>query len=191
VGRKSGKKRFGMDEWGWVGSEARRDATSSEVVRGIAGGVSCGRHDVVMNWKLGVVSGLNQACLLVDEVAYRPAIVRLTLPLPRWWRCELAKLSVWLDRRWGLEYWGGDSDLRTMAPGQLCDVCHRRPTSLEAGEVAVDLGDEETGDYMESHPLKMCFWCKLPESPIESDKQLAAAIAASRAESISWRWRWR
>jgi hypothetical protein len=141
-----------------------------------------------MDWKRGVVSGLDTACQLVDEVAYRPAVVRLTLPLPRWWRCELAKLSAWLDRRWGLEYWGSEREPRTLAPAGLCDVCHRRPASLEAGGSWADLEVEDEGDYMESHPLRLCFWCKLPASPIENDAQLEAAVALTRSESISWRW---
>jgi hypothetical protein len=30
----------------------------------------------------------------IDEVAYRPAVVKVTMPLPRWWRCDLARLSM-------------------------------------------------------------------------------------------------
>jgi hypothetical protein len=43
---------------------------------------------------------LNRLCELVDEVAYRPAVVKLTLRLPRWWRCDLARLATRLDERW-------------------------------------------------------------------------------------------
>ena len=51
----------------------------------------------LMVWKRAIVSSLNNACLLVDEVAYRPAVVWLTRPLPRWWQCELGRLAVWLS----------------------------------------------------------------------------------------------
>jgi hypothetical protein len=142
-----------------------------------------------MDWKRAVVHGLNSACEAVDEVAYRPAVVRLTLPLPRWWRCELAQLSMWLDERWHLGWWD-TSDGRTVAPGGLCDICHRRPANLEVGGSSEDLGVEDDGRYMESHPLRVCFWCQLPSGHIENDEQLAAAIADARTRSISWRWRW-
>jgi hypothetical protein len=32
-----------------------------------------------------VVRALDTACTVVDQVAYHPAVVRLTGPLPRWW----------------------------------------------------------------------------------------------------------
>ena len=54
-----------------------------------------------------------------------------------------------------------------------------------------DLGIEPDGSYMETHPLKTCAWCKLPEGSIESDEQRAAAIAATRTRSIPPnRWHW-
>jgi hypothetical protein len=59
-------------------------------------------------WKLRLVRALNTACRAVDDVAYRPAVVRLTMPLPRWWNCELAHLSMRLDDHWGTGYWKGD-----------------------------------------------------------------------------------
>ncbi len=142
-----------------------------------------------MDWKRAVVRGLNFGCELVDEIAYRPAVVRLTLPLPRWWRCELAQLSMRLDERWKVGYWDSEDGL-TLAPSGQCDVCQRRPASLQVGGSWKDLGVEHDGSYMEAHPLHVCFWCK-PARPIESDEELAAAIADARAKSISWRWRWR
>lgn len=143
-----------------------------------------------MNWRRAVVSGLNSACELVDEVAYRPAVVWLTLRLPRWWRCELARLSMRLDERWKVGWWetGG---ARTVAPGGECDICHRRPAIHEVGGSMEDLGVEPDGSYMEAHPLQTCGWCKLPYGEIESDEQIVAAIADARARSISARrWRW-
>ena len=46
--------------------------------------------------------GLNQLCMLVDAVAYRPAIVKLTIWLPRWWNCDFVRLSMWLDDQFKL-----------------------------------------------------------------------------------------
>jgi len=155
-------------------------------VRTVHGGSSRRPPASVMAWKRMVVVGLNQMCVLVDDVVYRPAIVRLTLRLPRWWRCELGQLSVWLDERWGIGYWQTD-DQRTLAPGDLCDVCGRRPAHLEVGGLWEDV--EPEGDFMESHPLRLCFWCQL-DAPIESEEQLSTAIADARACSIAWRWRW-
>jgi hypothetical protein len=142
-----------------------------------------------MGLKQAVVSGLDRACQLVDEVAYRPAVVRLTMPLPRWWRCELAQLSMWLDVRWGLGVWESADGL-TVAPHGLCDVCGRRPANIQIGGSWEDLGVEDRSSYMKTHPLRVCYWCRLPAGPIEDDDQLAAAIADARARSISWRWRW-
>ena len=56
-----------------------------------------------------ILKALNTACTWIDEVAYRPAVVKLTLPLPRWWNCQLADLAWHLDRRWKTGYyklWG-------------------------------------------------------------------------------------
>jgi hypothetical protein len=143
-----------------------------------------------VNWKSAVVSGLNRSCELVDDVAYRPAVIRLTLPLPRWWRCELARLSMRLDERWHVGFWP-TGDERTLAPGGECDICHRRPAMYEVGGSSEDPGLEPDGSYMGTHQLQTCAWCKLPDGEIDSDEQLASAIADARARSISLRrWRW-
>lgn len=141
-----------------------------------------------MNWKRAVVSGLNRSCELVDEVAYRPVVIRLTLPIPRWWRCDLAHLSMRLDARWNVGLWETGAE-RTLALGGECDICRRRPAVHEVGGSADDLGIEPDGSYMEAHPLQTCAWCKLPNGEIESGEQLAAAMADARARSISFR-RW-
>ena len=143
-----------------------------------------------MDWKRTLVRALNSADAAVDDFAYRPAVVRMTLPLPRWWRCELAQLSIWLDERWHLGLWDTGDGL-TVAPRGMCDICHRRPANLEVGGSWEDLGVEDDGSYMQAHPLQVCSWCQLgPAAQIENDDQLAAAIADARKRSISWRWRW-
>jgi len=55
-----------------------------------------------------IVSLLNLACTAIDAVAYRPVVVRLTRRLPRWWRCDLTRLSMFLDDRWNTGYWSGE-----------------------------------------------------------------------------------
>jgi len=55
--------------------------------------------------KLRVVRALNGLCTWVDEVAYRPVVVKITRWLPRWWCCQLAHLSMKLDKRWDTGYW--------------------------------------------------------------------------------------
>ena len=139
-----------------------------------------------MRWKYGIVKGLETACRRVDDVAYRPAVVRLTLRLPRWWRCELSRLSARLDDRWGTGYWG-----EWAAPNGLCDVCGRRAAWLVTGGPDEDADPPYPEDYLAQHPLHTCSWCRLvPSKPIASSADLAEAVARARAGSIAWRWRW-
>lgn len=69
-----------------------------------------------------VVSGLEKADEIVDEVLYRPVVVRAFRWLPRWWQCDLAKLSMALDDRWSSGWW----ENAWIAPGGPCDACGRR-----------------------------------------------------------------
>jgi hypothetical protein len=144
--------------------------------------------DALMRFKRGVVGGLNTLCTAVDGVAYRPAVVRLTLRLPRWWRCDLARLSMRLDSRWGIGYWSSDST--PPAPSGLCDACGRRAAWLVVGgrEWLEDL--EPDHSFMEEHPVRLCGWCRLSDLPatIDSQEQLLDALAAARATSVAWRW---
>jgi hypothetical protein len=131
--------------------------------------------------QLGLVRGLNQACLLVDEVAYRPAVVKLTSPLPRWWKCQLAQASMKLDDHWGVGYW--DSDDAPPVPEGSCDACGRRAAWLVVGE---DEGD----DYLDRQPIHLCGWCRLEwSSPPESEEEVDRVLASARERSVSWRWR--
>jgi hypothetical protein len=68
-----------------------------------------------------VVSGLEEADELVDKLLLSRAIVRLTRPLPRWWRCELSRLSQALDRRWR-------TGLLDEGPMGCSPPCERRPS---------------------------------------------------------------
>jgi hypothetical protein len=132
--------------------------------------------------QLGVVRGLNRACLWVDEVAYRPAVVRLASRLPRWWNCQLAHLSMKLDDRWGTGYW--DSDDAPPVPGGPCAACGRRAAWLVIG------GDDEGDDYLGRHPVELCGWCRLEfSSPPENEEELERVLASARERSVSWRWR--
>src|SRR5438477_1695384 len=48
-----------------------------------------------------VVKALEKTDEALDWVLYRPAVVKAFLWVPRWWQCDLAKLSIRLDDRWG------------------------------------------------------------------------------------------
>jgi hypothetical protein len=141
-----------------------------------------------MQLKRWIVRALNTACTWVDDVLYRPAVVRLALPLPRWWSCQLAKLSMRLDEHWGTRYW--DSDTAPPAPEEICEACGRRAAWLVVG----GLEDEEDGPadfFLAERPTYLCAWCHLDtEHPIENEDDLRDALAAARARSIAWRWRW-
>lgn len=56
-----------------------------------------------------VVAGLDRADQILDEVLYRPAVVKLTERLPRCWLCDLSKLSMRPDVRWSTSYWNSES----------------------------------------------------------------------------------
>jgi hypothetical protein len=134
---------------------------------------------------------LNAACCCVDEVAYRPAVVKATMPLPRWWRCELAKLSMHLDNRWQTGYWTEN----LLQPEGCCDVCQRRSAWLLVGG---DGDDEEfqddprpTDDFVAWHAVHVCGWCKPSLTGVTNQAEWESALAAARQRSISWRWRWR
>ena len=67
--------------------------------------------------KRKIVSLLNLACTAIDAVPYRPVVVRLTRRLPRWWRCDLTRLSMFLDDHWNTGYWSGED--APAAPGGI------------------------------------------------------------------------
>src|SRR5437870_3808026 len=89
-----------------------------------------------------IVQVLNSSCNALDAVLYAEPVIRLTRPLPRWWRCELGRAARWLDERWQTGYWehgyGPTAD--------LCVVCQRRATWLVRSSTE---GIDEP----------ICWWC--------------------------------
>jgi hypothetical protein len=143
-------------------------------------------------WKRRVVGALNSACTAVDAVAYRPAVVRLSLPLPRWWSCQLARLSMRLNDRWGIGYWS--SDIAPAAPEGLCDACHRRAAWLVVGGRDEDDDGDDRGaaSFLTEHPVHLCGWCRIDrDAPIETAADLDRALARARQKSVAWTWRGR
>ncbi|MDX6622237.1 MAG: hypothetical protein QOE75_169 [Solirubrobacterales bacterium] len=145
--------------------------------------------------ELFVVRTVNQACDLVDSVAYRPAIVRLTRRLPFFWHCQLARASIALDERWGTGYW--DSEGHPPVPEGLCDACGRRAAWLVVGgswsEDELDDGDEAyEPDFLDEHPVNLCSWCQLDiVSNPRTHAELDAVLTDAAERSFAWRWRWR
>ena len=120
-----------------------------------------------------VVRALALADEAVDEVLYRPAVVKAFMWLPRWWLCDLAKLSMRLDEHWAVGYW---SD--AVVPGGLCEACGRR-AAIHVYEV----------DWLERRTVRTCGWCHLT-GPLVDESDVQRELALARAHSIGWRWRW-
>jgi hypothetical protein len=121
----------------------------------------------------------------IDEVLYRPAVVKAFVRLPRWWNCDLARLSMRLDDRWGTGYW----DEAGIAPGGPCDACGRRAAIHMLGGPPDDPQEDDAPRwYLEDHPVHLCGWCRI-EGRIDDAAALEAALTAARPKSVSWRWR--
>lgn len=126
----------------------------------------------------------------LDAILYRPFVVKAFEWLPRWWRCDLSRLSMWLDDRWGTGYWGG------FGPSGLCEACRRRGSDRYVGGWALEseeergfpLDDDDEDHYLAHRPVSLCGWCRLPDLPIEDDETLQAALAWARERSVTWRW---
>ena len=134
-----------------------------------------------------LVASLAKVDEAIDEVLYRPTVVRAFIWLPRWWMCDLAKLSIRLDDIWATGYW----DAAGIAPGQACEACGRRASIHVYG--GVDEEDDEgqqARPYLESRPVYLCGWCHL-RGAVQSEDDVRSELAAARQGSISWRWRWR
>jgi hypothetical protein len=140
-----------------------------------------------------VVRGLNSACCAVDEIAYRPAIVKLTMFLPAWWTCQLARLGMWLDDHWETGYW--DSDSAPCAPDAICACCRRRAGWIVVGGYANDpdwdFDQPPADDYVAWHEIYRCPYCHPDLDDVRSEEELEERFAVARRESISWRWRWK
>jgi hypothetical protein len=124
--------------------------------------------------KRAVVATLAKVDEALDEVLYRPAVVKAFAWVPRWWLCDLAKLSVALDDRWATDYWGNDATV----PGGPCEACSRR--------AAIHVYESVDG----RPSVSVCGWCHLT-GQILTDEDLRRELEAARADSVAWRWRWR
>jgi hypothetical protein len=134
--------------------------------------------------KRSVVIALAKVDEALDEVLYRPAVVKAFCWVPRWWLCDLAKLSMRFDDRWRTGYW----DDTGIPPGEPCEACGRRASIHVYGDVDPD--EEPVHDYLESRPVRVCGWCHL-DGPLFSEEDVQRELARARADSIAWRWRWR
>jgi hypothetical protein len=135
------------------------------------------------SWRWQVVQTLGTVDGWLDQLLYRPAVVKLFTWLPRWWLCDLARLSIALDDRWGLGYW----DAAGIAPGGACQACGRRAAIHVFG--GLDPDDEPLPDdpvwFLDTHPVHLCGWCSLP-SPIQDQAELDAMLKQARARSVTW-----
>jgi hypothetical protein len=140
--------------------------------------------------KRAVVVTLNKLCILIDEVLYRPAVVRVGMRLPRWWNCQLARLSVRLDDRWRVGYWNDESG--PAVPGDPCDACGRRAAIHVVGgddETDTPLDQQEPRSFLAEHPVNLCGWCSLTAAgEIKNESDLRRELKAAAARSTSWRW---
>lgn len=144
--------------------------------------------------KLAFVRVLYWLCGWIDEVAYRPVVVKLTHRLPWFWRCQFSLLSMKLDRRWGTGFWTAPN--APPAPDRLCDACRRRAAWLEAGGHYEGIDDDASGElgFLASHPVNLCRWCHLDtdfNEPPQTSDELEQVLREAGARSIGWRWRWR
>ena len=128
-----------------------------------------------------VVVGLAKMDEVLDAVLYRPAVVKTFLWLPRWWLCDLAKLSMRLDDLWDTGYWEKRGS-RQVTPARR----GRRASIHVYGGRDTDLG--AVPDYMENHPVHVCGWCHL-DGPLLSEADVERELALARADSVAWRWR--
>jgi hypothetical protein len=141
--------------------------------------------------KVFVVRALTRVCEWVDDVAYRPAVVKLTIHFPRWWSCDLTRLSIHLDERWRAGYW----EDRDWEPEGLCQACHRRAAWLVIGgrwDDEPELWDEgEEPGWLDQNPVHVCQWCRPEFGPTDRDDEAAVnrTLAKAGRESIAWRWR--
>jgi hypothetical protein len=111
--------------------------------------------------KLFLVRALATLDEAVDAVLYRPAVVEVFSWLPRWWMCDLAKVSMWLDDGWATRWWE-----RAIEPDGPCQACGRRAAIHVYGGIEPD--EEPVGDYLEDHPVVLCGWCTLG-SPVTDE----------------------
>jgi hypothetical protein len=143
--------------------------------------------------KRSVIRALALVDEALDEVLYRPAVVKAFMWVPRWWLCDLAKFSLTLDERWGVGYW----DQADIVPGRPCEACGRRASFHVIGGPSDDKTDEadterEPGDeaFLDDPAVHLCGWCHV-EGPILNEIDLKRELDAATRDSVAWRWRWR
>jgi hypothetical protein len=145
-------------------------------------------NTLIQRLKLAIVRSLNTCCTAVDAVAYRPAVVKLTEALPSWWQCQLAHLSIDLDRRWQTGYWA--SEQAPAAPNGPCDACGRRAAWLLVGGHRSD--EElraESRSYLDDHTVELCGWCRLADDvSLVTRGDLEDALRVAKERSVAWRW---
>ncbi len=83
----------------------------------------------------------------LDPVLYRPAVVKAFAWLPRCWSCDLAKLSMALDDRWGTGYWA---------------------SIIVLGGCGHDDTEEDPGLLLDDRPVHLRGWCRVRQ-PINSE----------------------
>jgi hypothetical protein len=131
-----------------------------------------------------VVSALAIADETVDQLLYRPAIVKLFSWLPRWWLCDLARASMALDNPWQLGYWAAAG----IAPGGACEACGRRAAiHVIGGDCDAKAQAAEPIWFLDKRPVYLCGWCSI-RTPIRNQSDLDEAFREARARSIAWRW---
>src|SRR4051812_9112390 len=137
---------------GWRGSETRAVSAAAPLVR-------------ALNWADG----------LLDEVLYHPLTIQATRRLPRWWRCDLARIAIRIADA------TGDDDLAELNL-MLCQACRRRMTWTEIGT---------DGDDGLPGPFAVCWWCHLylPDAPMDEVQDWPSALAEAGQRSVGWRWR--
>jgi hypothetical protein len=120
-----------------------------------------------------VLRGLNWVDEQLDQLLYRPLTVRATRWLPRWWRCDLARVAVRVAEA------TGDDDLADFN-FTLCQACQRRMTWTVIG-----------GQYGLPGPFAVCWWCHpyLPDLPLNKVADWPSALAEAGQQSTGWRWR--
>lgn len=138
--------------------------------------------------QLVILRALNWVCTLVDDVAYRPVVVKLAQRLPRWWNCQLAQLSMKLDERWDTGYWRSNS--APPIPDGVCEACGRRAAWLVVGGTEPDEEPDKVITYLDEYPINICAWCSIDSSlPINNRAERVFALADAGRRSIAWRWR--
>lgn len=140
-----------------------------------------------MKLKRAFVKALNTLCGVVDFVAYRPAVVKLTRHLPVGWHCQFARWSMALDDRWGTGFW--DSSTAPPAPSGLCAACGGRAAWLEIGGFGENGSDLDGADYLANHTVRLCGYCSvIGDGPFSSRAELEAALRNAAARSVRWGW---